>query len=198
MADLLVVNASETETRVAVIENGLVAEVFYERPEDRSVLGNIYKGRVTRVLPGMQAAFVDIGLERAGFLYVTEIFGGGSDFDFYELEEAEEDGAADDVADDAPAAELPGALESAALRVTAPGDGNGGAGGEDAGRAAGGAGDGLGTGEAEAAAAAAIPAEDTASAPGDGAIPEDPDVVAARAAMADMEADEEGVVGEGV
>jgi len=73
MADLILVNAEDFETRVALFENGALTEVFIDRDRERSIVGNIYKGRVLRVLPGMQAAFVDIGLERSAFLYVTEI-----------------------------------------------------------------------------------------------------------------------------
>ena len=61
------------EQRVAVLEDGKVAEVYLERPERRSIAGNIYKGRVENVLPGMEAAFIEIGLEKNGFLYVDEI-----------------------------------------------------------------------------------------------------------------------------
>ena len=59
--------------RVALLESGQVSEVYVERRKDKSLVGNIYKGRVIRVLPGMQAAFVDIGLERAAFLYVADV-----------------------------------------------------------------------------------------------------------------------------
>jgi ribonuclease G len=70
----LIINASPQETRVALLEDGVVAEVYIERSRDRSIMGNIYRGRVVKVLPGMQAAFVDIGLEKAAFLYVTDIY----------------------------------------------------------------------------------------------------------------------------
>jgi ribonuclease G len=69
----LVINVDIGETRVALIENGILAELFVERTRDRSPVGNIYLGKVTRVLPGMQAAFVDIGLDRAAFLHVEDI-----------------------------------------------------------------------------------------------------------------------------
>ena len=69
----LVVNAAEHETRVAVLENGNIVELFMERGDESNITGNIYKGRVQRVLPGMQAAFVDIGLNQAAFLYVDDI-----------------------------------------------------------------------------------------------------------------------------
>ena len=73
MSNSLVINCNPHETRIGVIEDGKVVELMIERRKDSGVLGNIYKGRVTRVLPGMQAAFVDIGLERAAFLYVADI-----------------------------------------------------------------------------------------------------------------------------
>ena len=71
----LVVNANEHETRVALLENGTIVELFLERGDESNITGNIYKGRVQRVLPGMQAAFVDIGLSQAAFLYVDDVLG---------------------------------------------------------------------------------------------------------------------------
>jgi len=71
----LLVSADVGEQRVAVLEDDRVAEVYLERPERRSIAGNIYKGKVDNVLPGMEAAFVEIGLERNGFLFVDEIVG---------------------------------------------------------------------------------------------------------------------------
>jgi ribonuclease G len=76
-ANLLVVNADGPETRVALIEKGVLSELFIERKKERGIVGNIYKGRVVRVLPGMQAAVVDIGVEKAAFLYVADVRGGG-------------------------------------------------------------------------------------------------------------------------
>ena len=73
MGSTLVINASGRETRVALVEGGHIAEFYLERKKDKGVVGNIYKGRVVRVLPGMQAAFVDIGLEKAAFLYVSDV-----------------------------------------------------------------------------------------------------------------------------
>lgn len=66
-------NCAPHEVRVALLEDDKVAEIYIERRKDASLVGNIYKGRVMRVLPGMQAAFIDIGLERAAFLYVADI-----------------------------------------------------------------------------------------------------------------------------
>jgi ribonuclease G len=73
MSAELLVNITPRETRVALIENGMLQEIFVEREHSRGIVGNIYKGRVSRVLPGMQAAFVDIGLERAAFLHASDI-----------------------------------------------------------------------------------------------------------------------------
>jgi len=73
MSQEILINASLQETRVAVVENGVVVELHIQRNRDRGVVGNIYKGRVVRVLPGMQAAFVDTGQDRAAFLYVSEV-----------------------------------------------------------------------------------------------------------------------------
>lgn len=69
----ILVNFTPMETRVALVENGLVQEVVVERSQRRGLVGNIYKGKVARVLPGMQAAFVDIGLEKAGFLHADDM-----------------------------------------------------------------------------------------------------------------------------
>lgn len=74
MANELVINTTSHETRVALIENGTIAELYIERSKVKGIVGNIYKGKVVRVLPGMQAAFVDIGLEKAAFLYVADVF----------------------------------------------------------------------------------------------------------------------------
>ena len=74
MSEELLVNVTPMETRVAVVENGVVQELFLERTAKRGLVGSIYKGKVARVLPGMQAAFVDIGLERAAFLHAKDIW----------------------------------------------------------------------------------------------------------------------------
>ncbi len=73
MSEEILINFTPIETRVAVIENGMPQEIYVERAERRGIVGNIYKGKVVRVLPGMQAAFVDIGLERAAFIHVDEL-----------------------------------------------------------------------------------------------------------------------------
>jgi ribonuclease G len=69
----MIICSNDHETRVAILEDDLVSEIFVERERQRGVVGNIYKGRVSKVLPGMQSAFVDIGLERDGFLYVSDV-----------------------------------------------------------------------------------------------------------------------------
>ena len=69
----LIVNVAEHETRVAIQEDGTIVELFVQRKDGSDIAGNIYKGRVQRVLPGMQAAFVNIGLEQAAFLHVNDV-----------------------------------------------------------------------------------------------------------------------------
>jgi ribonuclease G len=69
----MIIASNGHETRVSILEDDLVAEIFVERERNRGVVGNVYKGRVSKVLPGMQSAFVDIGLERDGFLYVSDV-----------------------------------------------------------------------------------------------------------------------------
>ncbi|MGB8259393.1 MAG: hypothetical protein WCE75_03535, partial [Terracidiphilus sp.] len=81
MAKEICISGTPHETRLAILEDDQLAEIYYERENEYTLAGSIYNGRVTRVLPGMQSAFVDIGLERDAFLYVT---------DFLELEDQEE------------------------------------------------------------------------------------------------------------
>ena len=69
----ILINFTPMETRVAIIENGMPQEIYVERTSKRGIVGNIYKGKVVRVLPGMQAAFVEIGLEKAAFIHVDEV-----------------------------------------------------------------------------------------------------------------------------
>jgi ribonuclease G len=73
MYNYLLINATPYEIRIALIEHGNLVEFYQERPVEKGLVGNIYQGRVVRVLPGMQAAFVDLGLERTGFLYVDDV-----------------------------------------------------------------------------------------------------------------------------
>ena len=73
MSEEILINVTPRETRVAVVENGMLQEVHIERAQRRGYVGNIYKGKVSRVMPGMQAAFVEIGLDRAAFLHASDI-----------------------------------------------------------------------------------------------------------------------------
>ena len=82
----LIINVTEHETRVALLDDGNIAELYVDRGDDSDIAGNIYKGRVLRVLPGMQAAFVDIGLERTAFLYVSDVYNDFFDFEKIMLE----------------------------------------------------------------------------------------------------------------
>jgi ribonuclease G len=81
MSKELIVSAGRHETRVAILEDDQVVELFHEREKEYSLAGSIHKGRVTRVLPGMQSAFVDIGLERDAFLYVSDFFEDNDEYD---------------------------------------------------------------------------------------------------------------------
>src|SRR5262249_29537591 len=81
MSKELVVSANRHETRVAVLEDDQVVEVYHQRENEYSLAGSIHKGRVTRVLPGMQSAFVDIGLGRDAFLYVSDFFEDNEEYD---------------------------------------------------------------------------------------------------------------------
>jgi len=81
MSKELVISATRHETRVAMIEDDQVVEIFHQRENEYSLAGSIHKGRVTRVLPGMQSAFVDIGLERDAFLYVSDFFEDNEEYD---------------------------------------------------------------------------------------------------------------------
>jgi len=74
MTKELVINTTMQETRIALLESGHIAELYIERMRERGIIGNIYLGKVARVLPGMQAAFVDIGLDKAAFLYVADVY----------------------------------------------------------------------------------------------------------------------------
>ena len=77
----LVINVDVGETRVGLIQDGILGELYVERKRDRSPVGNVYLGKVTRVLPGMQAAFIDVGLDRAAFLHVEDLKPAPSDDD---------------------------------------------------------------------------------------------------------------------
>src|SRR3981081_737976 len=77
----MIVSSNGHETMVAILEDDLVAEIFVERERHRGVVGNVYKGRVSKVLPGMQSSFIDLGLERDGFLYVADVIDTLDEFD---------------------------------------------------------------------------------------------------------------------
>lgn len=81
MSGEVLINLTPMETRVALVENGVLQEALIERSRRRGIVGNIYKGKVVRVLPGMQAAFVDIGLERAAFIHAHEVMPPGTPLD---------------------------------------------------------------------------------------------------------------------
>jgi ribonuclease G len=87
MTKEMIISSSAHETRVAILEDDQIAEIFIERERSRGVVGNLYKGRVSKVLPGMQSAFVDLGLERDGFLYVTDVIATFEEFDRLETDE---------------------------------------------------------------------------------------------------------------
>src|SRR5687768_15367848 len=89
MTKEMIISSSAHETRVAILEDDQVAEIFIERERQRGVVGNLYKGRVSKVLPGMQSAFVDLGLERDGFLYVSDVVATFEEFDRLETDEDE-------------------------------------------------------------------------------------------------------------
>src|SRR5688572_11904406 len=85
----MIISSNGHETMVAILEEDLVTEIFVERERHRGVVGNLYKGRVSKVLPGMQCAFIDIGLERDGFLYVSDVVDTIEEFD--RLDSGDED-----------------------------------------------------------------------------------------------------------
>jgi ribonuclease G len=88
----MIISTNGHETQVAILEDDLVTEMFVERERQRGVVGNIYKGRVSKVLPGMQCAFIDIGLERDGFLYVSDVVDTIEEYDRLDSGEDEENG----------------------------------------------------------------------------------------------------------
>ncbi len=81
MSKELVISATPHETRVAIVEDGQLCEIYIEREKEFALVGSLYKGRVTRVLPGMQSAFVDIGLDSDAFLYVSDFLEHLEDYD---------------------------------------------------------------------------------------------------------------------
>src|SRR4249919_1041332 len=89
----MIISSNGHETIVAILEDDQVAEVFVERERQRGVVGNVYKGRVSKVLPGMQSSFIDLGLERDGFLYVAEVIDTLEEFEKLEAEDNEDKAA---------------------------------------------------------------------------------------------------------
>src|SRR5437762_3970612 len=81
MSKELVVSSNRHETRVAILEDDQLVEIYFQRQQEYSLAGSIHKGRVTKVLPGMQSAFVDIGLDRDAFLYVSDFFEDTEEYD---------------------------------------------------------------------------------------------------------------------
>ena len=94
MTKEMIISSNGHETMVAILEDDLVAEFFVERERQRGVVGNVYKGRVIKVLPGMQSSFIDLGLERDGFLYVADVIDTLEEFD--KLEAGDDEGARGD------------------------------------------------------------------------------------------------------
>lgn len=125
MTKEMIISTNGHETRVAILEDDLLAEIFIEREHNRGVVGNVYKGRVSKVLPGMQSAFVDLGLERDGFLYVADVVNTMEEFERLSGDDDEEEPAA------VPAES--GAIGSGAAEVAAK-DAGGGGGGRGRGR----------------------------------------------------------------
>src|ERR671921_477781 len=94
MSKELIVSVNGREKKIAIIENGTVTEFYIERGEEnQGIVGNLYKGRVMRVLPGMQSAFVDIGLERDAFLYVSDFFDEEEEFERIVVDKTKSEGA---------------------------------------------------------------------------------------------------------
>ncbi len=114
MTKEMIITSNGHETMVAILEDDLVAEIFVERERQRGVVGNVYKGRVSKVLPGMQSSFIDLGLERDGFLYVADVLD-PAEFDKLESGEDEDEGTpADEPAKEAAAGPRPERVEGRA------------------------------------------------------------------------------------
>src|SRR5258706_5307647 len=88
----MIVSSNGHETMAAILEDDLAAEIFIERERHRGVVGNVYKGRVSKILPGMQSSFIDLGLERDGFLYVADVINTLDEFDKLAGDEDDEGG----------------------------------------------------------------------------------------------------------
>src|SRR5512139_832432 len=117
--NVLVINSAGAETRVALVENGTIHEYYLERKREKGIVGNIYKGKVVRVPPGMQAAFVDIGLEKAAFLYVGDVYGDPDFSEEFELTEGEHRAEVSEVPDEDEATEAEAEAEARAQAQSA-------------------------------------------------------------------------------
>src|SRR3954469_3719563 len=96
MTKEMIISSNGHETMVAILEDDQAAEIFVERERQRGVVGNVYKGRVSKVLPGMQCAFIDLGLERDGFLYVADVVDAMEEFDKLDSGDDDEKDAKDE------------------------------------------------------------------------------------------------------
>ena len=105
MKQEIFINSSPQESRIAIMEDGALAEFLIERKEERGIAGNIYKGKIERVLPGMQAAFVDIGMDKAAFLHASDFFSVPEDVQL--ISPSGDDVEFDDVPKPAPNRRLP-------------------------------------------------------------------------------------------
>jgi ribonuclease G len=126
MTKEMIISTNGHETRVAILEDDLLAEVFVERERNRGVVGNVYKGRVSKVLPGMQSAFVDLGLERDGFLYVSDVVNTMEEFERLSGDDDEEEPAAGAVGSGAAEVAAEAAAPSSGSEVRRGGRGRGG------------------------------------------------------------------------
>jgi ribonuclease G len=121
MTKEMIISSNGHETRVAILEDDLVAEIFVERERNRGVVGNVYKGKVSKVLPGMQSAFVDLGLERDGFLYVSDVVNTVEEFERLGADdEDDEPGAVATASSDAAAVAAPKSERRLALGTGRP------------------------------------------------------------------------------
>lgn len=122
MSKEICISSTPHETRLAIVENDQLTEIYYERENEYTLAGSIYKGRVTRVLPGMQSAFVDIGLERDAFLYVTDFLEEQEDSADFERSPADVQGGTSTAkaANGRAAEERPRQVEAAAVRAETP------------------------------------------------------------------------------
>jgi len=123
MKQEIFINSSPQESRIAIMEDGALAEFLIERKEERGIAGNIYKGKIERVLPGMQAAFVDIGMDKAAFLHASDFFSVPEDVQL--ISPSGDDVEFDDVPKPAPNRRLPLEKQEAAraLRLKIAQDG---------------------------------------------------------------------------